>query len=76
MDAIKSAYTVKVSPKFQIVIPKKIREELDLKPGEELTIFALGRSICVQRPRSIESLRGIAHGIKWEDKDRDRKDRF
>jgi AbrB family looped-hinge helix DNA binding protein len=30
---------VKVSPKFQIVIPKRVREALKLKPGEELHIL-------------------------------------
>jgi hypothetical protein len=28
--------TVKVSPEFEVVIPKKIREALELKPGEDL----------------------------------------
>ncbi len=68
--------SVKVSPKFQIVIPKEIREEMQLKPGEELQIFALNKSIWVQRPRPIKSLRGIAKGMVWKDEDRDRNDRF
>lgn len=77
MDPAKAVIdTVKISPKFQIVIPKKIREELELKPGEELNIFVLGRSIWVQRPRPIKGLRGIAPGIAWKDEDRDRKERF
>ena len=33
--------TVKVSPKFQVVIPKKVREQLQLKPGQELQIYIL-----------------------------------
>jgi AbrB family looped-hinge helix DNA binding protein len=68
--------TVKVSPKFQVVIPKKLREELELKPGEELQIFLLDRSIRIQRPRSIKELRGIAKGMQWKDDYRDRNDRF
>ena len=46
--------TVKVSPKFQVVIPKEIREQLDLKPGEELQIYLLERSIRIHRPRAIK----------------------
>jgi AbrB family looped-hinge helix DNA binding protein len=68
--------TVKVSPKFQVVIPKKVREALELKPGEELQIFILDRSIRLQRPRSIEELRGIAKGMVWKDEDRDHSERF
>ncbi len=30
---------VKVSSKFQITIPKEIREALELKPGENLKIY-------------------------------------
>jgi len=67
---------VKVSPKFQVVIPKKIREQLELKPGEELQIYLLDRSIRIHRPRSIKELRGIAKGIQWKDDYRDRNDRF
>jgi AbrB family looped-hinge helix DNA binding protein len=68
--------TVKVSPKFQVVIPKKVREALKLKPGEELQIYILDRAIRLQRPRSIKELRGIAKGMVWKDEDRDHSERF
>jgi AbrB family looped-hinge helix DNA binding protein len=68
--------TVKVSPKFQIAIPKKIREELRLKPGEELTIFILDGSIRLGRPRPIQELRGMAKGMKWKGEERDHTERF
>jgi AbrB family looped-hinge helix DNA binding protein len=68
--------TVKVSPKFQVVIPKEIREQLNLKPGEELQMFLLDRHIHLHRPRSIKELRGIAKGLQWKDNYRDRNDRF
>ena len=67
---------VKVSPKFQVVIPKEIREQLALKPGEQLQIYLLDSSIRIQRPRSIRDLRGIAKGMQWKDSYRDRSDRF
>lgn len=68
--------TVKVSPKFQVVIPKKVREELQLKPGQELQIYILDQTIRLQRPRSIKELRGIAKGMIWKDEDRDHSERF
>jgi AbrB family looped-hinge helix DNA binding protein len=68
--------TVKVSPKFQVVIPKKIREDLKLQPGQELHIYVLDGRIHLSRPRSIKELRGIAKGLKWKDEDRDHSERF
>jgi AbrB family looped-hinge helix DNA binding protein len=67
---------VTVSPKFQVVIPKKVRDELELKPGEVLQIYLYEGSVRLQRPKSIKELRGIAKGIRWKDEDRDHSDRF
>ena len=68
--------TVKVSPKFQVVIPKRVREELQLKPGQELNVYILDGIIRFSKPRSIRELRGIAKGMKWKDEDRDHTERF
>jgi AbrB family looped-hinge helix DNA binding protein len=67
---------VKVSPKFQIVIPKKVREALKLEPGQELLVYTLHDTIHVLRPRSIKDLRGVAKGMKWKDDYRDHSERF
>ncbi len=68
--------TVKVSPKFQVVIPKKVREDLKLEPGQELHIYILDGIIHLHPPRSIEDLRGAAKGIKWKEDYRDHDERF
>ena len=68
--------TVTVSPKYQVVIPKKIRESLKLAPGQKLQMYVLDGSIRLQAPRSIQSLRGIAKGLQWKDDYRDRNDRY
>lgn len=68
--------TVKVSPKFQVVIPKKVREQLQLKPGQELQMFILDGTIRLRRPGSIKDLRGIAKGMAWKDDYRDHTERF
>jgi len=67
---------VKVSPKFQVVIPKALRERLKIKPGQELYIYAVGDSLNLEPPRSIKELRGIAKGMKWRDDYRDHTERF
>ncbi len=67
---------VKVSPKFQVVIPKKVREELALRPGQELQIYVLDGTIRLHRPRSIKELRGTAKGMTWKDDYRDHTERF
>jgi AbrB family looped-hinge helix DNA binding protein len=68
--------TVTVSPKFQIVIPKELREKLKLRPGQKLQIYELEGSLRLEPPRPITELRGIAKGMKWKDDYRDRSDRF
>ena len=68
--------TVKVSPKFQVVIPKEIRDSLEIKQGEELQMLVLDGSIRLHRQRSIRDLLGAAKGMKWKDDYRDRNDRF
>jgi AbrB family looped-hinge helix DNA binding protein len=68
--------TVKVSPKFQVVIPKRVREELQLRPGQELNVYVFEGTIRFSKPRSIKDLRGIAKGMKWKEEDRDHSERF
>ena len=68
--------TVTVSPKFQVVIPKKIREQLELRPGQQLQVCALEGTIHFSKPRSIKELRGLAKGLTWLEEDRDHGDRF
>ena len=67
---------VKVSPKFQIVIPKKVREGLHLTPGQELQLYVLDGTIRIHPPRNMRDLAGIAKGIAWKESYRDREDRF
>ena len=65
-----------VSPKFQIVIPKELREKLKLRPGQKLFIYELDGSLRLDPPRSIRELRGMAKGIRWEEGDRDHTERI
>ena len=67
---------VKVSPKFQVVIPKAIREEMKLEAGQELFMYLYEGKLHVDTLRPVTELRGIAKGMKWRDDYRDRSDRF
>ena len=67
---------VKISPKFQVVIPKQVREDMHLKPGQVLEVFILDGSIRLQPPRSVKELRGVAKGMKWKEDYRDHSERF
>jgi|Deesub1362A_J573_1020465.scaffolds.fasta_scaffold09063_2 AbrB family looped-hinge helix DNA binding protein len=57
----------KVSSKYQIVIPKKIREMLGLRPGDQLLLTVEGGKVVMRpRPRSYaRHLRGL-HKKVWQ----------
>ena len=54
---------VKISPKYQVVIPKEIRERLDLKPGQKVQAIAIGDRIELIPIRPAKGLRGFLKGI-------------
>jgi len=54
---------VTVSPKYQVVIPKEIREEMAIKPGQKVQMMIFKGSIMLVPLRPIEELRGILKGI-------------
>lgn len=56
--------TVRVSPKFQVVIPREVREAMGLRPGERVQVFQYENRIEFIPVRSIRSLRGFAKGIE------------
>jgi AbrB family looped-hinge helix DNA binding protein len=64
---------VRISPKFQVVIPKQIREDLDLKPGQNLQVFAVDGRIELVPEEEVSSLRGFVRGLDTSlDRDEDR----
>jgi AbrB family looped-hinge helix DNA binding protein len=58
--------TVTVSPKYQVVIPKEIRQKLKLKPGQKLQIIQLGDRIEFLLLKNIKDARGFLKGINTE----------
>lgn len=55
--------TIKISPKYQVVIPRKVREAMDLKPGTRLQVVQFGDRIELIPLRSASSLRGSLPGL-------------
>lgn len=55
--------TVTISPKYQVVIPKAIREQLGLSPGQKIQAIAYGDRIELIPLRPIRESRGFLKGI-------------
>jgi len=55
--------TVTVSPKYQIVIPKIIRDALKLRPGQKMRVIEYDGRIELIPDRDISELRGFLRGI-------------
>jgi AbrB family looped-hinge helix DNA binding protein len=58
--------TVTVSPKYQVVIPKTVREALKLHPGQKMQIIEYAGRIELIPERDIKELRGFLKGINTE----------
>ena len=54
---------VTVSPKFQVVIPKLVRESLGIRPGQRLQVIPYGDRIELVPARGIAEMRGFLSGM-------------
>jgi AbrB family looped-hinge helix DNA binding protein len=52
-------YTVTVSPKYQVVIPKNIRDALHLHPGQKMKVMEYNGRIELIPDRDISELKGF-----------------
>ena len=55
--------TITISPKFQVVIPKAIRERMGLRPGQKVQAIAYDDRIELIPLRKAKELRGFLKGI-------------
>jgi AbrB family looped-hinge helix DNA binding protein len=66
--------TTKISPKYQVVIPKDVREKLRLKSGQKMTVVVKGGVVYMIPEKPLESFKGFLKGMNTkgirEDKDR------
>lgn len=58
--------TVTVSPKYQVVIPKVVRESMRLRPGQKLKVIQYEGRIELILDRDISELKGFLKGIDTE----------
>ena len=58
--------TVILSPKYQIVIPKTVREALHLRPGQKMQVIEYAGRVELIPERDIKELRGFVKGINTE----------
>ncbi|HEY83545.1 MAG TPA: AbrB/MazE/SpoVT family DNA-binding domain-containing protein [Chloroflexi bacterium] len=56
-------YTVTISPKFQIVIPKAIRTPLELQPGQKVQAILYESRIELIPVKPMPLMRGFLKGI-------------
>ncbi len=55
--------TVTLSPKFQVVIPQAIREEMQLEPGEKMQVLHYQDRIEFIPFQSLKKMRGFLKGL-------------
>ncbi|RKY55791.1 MAG: AbrB family transcriptional regulator [Candidatus Neomarinimicrobiota bacterium] len=58
--------TVKISPKYQVVIPKDVRNAMNLKPGQQIQILQYQDRIEMIPQKNISDMRGFLNGINTE----------
>jgi len=58
--------TVTVSPKYQVVIPKTVRDALNLRPGQRMQVVEYEGRIEFIPERDFKELRGFLKGINTE----------
>jgi AbrB family looped-hinge helix DNA binding protein len=64
-----------ISPKFQVSIPKELRDKMRWRPGQKVAFIPKGSGVLMVPVPSSEELIGIARGANTGDY-RDRNDRY
>jgi len=58
-----SVETVTISPKYQVVIPKGIRDQLELRPGQKVHAILYEGRIELVLVRPIRKMKGFLRGL-------------
>jgi len=59
-------HSVTVSPKFQVVIPRSVRDHLQLRPGQRMQVIEYSGRVEFIPERDISELRGFVKGINTD----------
>jgi AbrB family looped-hinge helix DNA binding protein len=54
---------VTVSPKYQVVIPRAVRERAHIRAGERLQVLSFDDRIELVRVRPMRSMKGFLRGL-------------
>ena len=63
IDGGEKMTAVRLSPKYQVVIPREVRDSLHLHPGEMLQMLVYDNRIELIPVKNIKDMRGFLKGI-------------
>jgi AbrB family looped-hinge helix DNA binding protein len=66
--------TATLSSKYQILIPKEVRDAMGFLPGQKFDFVTVGGSVKIVPQRAMRELFGVASGAKSASFTRDRSD--
>ena len=58
--------TVTISPKYQVVIPRSVREKIDIRPGQQVQVIPYENRIEFIPLRPARELRGMLRGMNTD----------
>jgi AbrB family looped-hinge helix DNA binding protein len=65
--------SVTISPKYQVVIPREVRESMEIKPGSKVQVLLYENRIELIPMKNLKRMRGFLKGIDTTvERERDR----
>ena len=66
---------VTLSPKYQMVVPKAVREKMDIHPGDKFEVISFDGRLEFVRIKPIKEIKGFLKGLDM-DFQREKEDRI
>jgi AbrB family looped-hinge helix DNA binding protein len=67
--------SVTISPKYQVVIPREVRQSMEIKPGSKVQVLLYENRIELIPMENLKRMRGFLKGIDTTvERERDRYD--